>query len=76
MQIRENLLFQSLGLMFLERGIQSDSGLTCQPLSHCVWKRVHKQIHTSAHAYVHVTPLNLPGVLAERKAGKKEKRKK
>lgn len=63
-------LYESLGLTFLERGIQSDSGLTCQPLSRGVGAcaRVHKHTHTFAHAHFHFTHLSSPDVLAEKQA--------
>lgn len=41
---------ESVSLMFLERGIQSDCGLTCQALSRGVYA------HTCAHTYSRSCP--------------------
>lgn len=63
-------VYESLGLMFLERGIQSDSGLTCRPLSRGggACSGVHKHTHIFAHMNTLVTNLSSPGVLAEKQA--------
>lgn len=53
--------------MFLNRGIQSDSGLIYQPVSHGVGActRVHKHTHTFTRTHMHVYK---PGVLSEKQA--------